>query len=184
MGRRHLTPQEIKEQCKRIARESRMAYHSPWTAMGIVCGGDGGQNIFTVKEGKMLSEQETVDKLEEYAKEFGKCVRDREYGKAHNIYQKAHEVAVFMEMGADVLKKLFGDWESDDGTETDTALDNGLFQRRLVARVDLESCIIRHKAYEDMACRVVGEPEGQYKYYSDQDYCARCREKKKAGHWE
>ena len=38
MGRRHLTPWEIKEQCKRIARESRMAYASPWTAMGIVCG--------------------------------------------------------------------------------------------------------------------------------------------------
>lgn len=25
MGKRHLTPAEIKEQCKRIARESRMA---------------------------------------------------------------------------------------------------------------------------------------------------------------
>lgn len=38
MGKRHLTPAEINEQCKRIARESRMADRSPWTAMGIICG--------------------------------------------------------------------------------------------------------------------------------------------------
>ena len=37
MGKkRHLTPAEIKEQCKRIARESRMAERTPWTAMGIM----------------------------------------------------------------------------------------------------------------------------------------------------
>ena len=37
MGKkRHLTPAEIKEQCKRIARESRMADRTPWTAMGII----------------------------------------------------------------------------------------------------------------------------------------------------
>ena len=38
MKRRHLTPNEIKEQCKKIARESRMADRTPWTAMGIICG--------------------------------------------------------------------------------------------------------------------------------------------------
>lgn len=38
MKRRHLTPDEIKEQCKKIARESRMADRTPWTAMGIICG--------------------------------------------------------------------------------------------------------------------------------------------------
>ena len=37
MGKRHLTPAEIKDQCKRIARESRMADRTPWTAMGIIC---------------------------------------------------------------------------------------------------------------------------------------------------
>lgn len=37
MGKRHLTPAEIKEQCKWIARESRMADRTPWTAMGIIC---------------------------------------------------------------------------------------------------------------------------------------------------
>lgn len=35
--RRHLTPQEIIAQCKAIARESRMADRTPWTAMGIMC---------------------------------------------------------------------------------------------------------------------------------------------------
>lgn len=38
MGRRHLTPYEIKQQCKHIAREARMANRTPWTAMGIICG--------------------------------------------------------------------------------------------------------------------------------------------------
>ena len=37
MGKRHLTPQEIIAQCKAVARESRMADRTPWTAMGIMC---------------------------------------------------------------------------------------------------------------------------------------------------
>jgi hypothetical protein len=36
--RRHLTPHEIMEQCKTIAREKRMADRTPWTAMAIMCG--------------------------------------------------------------------------------------------------------------------------------------------------
>ena len=35
--RRHLTPKEICAQCNAIARESRMADRTPWTAMGIMC---------------------------------------------------------------------------------------------------------------------------------------------------
>lgn len=35
--KRHLTPYEIKEQCKAIAREKRMADRSPWSAMSIIC---------------------------------------------------------------------------------------------------------------------------------------------------
>lgn len=35
--RRHLTPKEIMAQCKAVARESRMADRTPWTAMGIMC---------------------------------------------------------------------------------------------------------------------------------------------------
>lgn len=37
MGRRHLTPAEIKAQCNQIAREKRMADRSPWSAMSIIC---------------------------------------------------------------------------------------------------------------------------------------------------
>lgn len=37
MKKRHLTPQEIIAQCKAVARESRMADRTPWTAMGIMC---------------------------------------------------------------------------------------------------------------------------------------------------
>lgn len=37
MGKRHLTPKEIIAQCKAVARESRMADRTPWTAMGILC---------------------------------------------------------------------------------------------------------------------------------------------------
>lgn len=38
MKRRHLTPKEICAQCKAVARESRMADITPWSAMGILCG--------------------------------------------------------------------------------------------------------------------------------------------------
>lgn len=37
MGKRHLTQKEIIAQCKAVARESRMAERTPWTAMGIIC---------------------------------------------------------------------------------------------------------------------------------------------------
>lgn len=37
MKKRHLTPQEIIAQCKAVARESRMADYSPWSAMGVMC---------------------------------------------------------------------------------------------------------------------------------------------------
>lgn len=35
--KRHLTPYEIKEQYKAIAKEKRMADRSPWSAMSIIC---------------------------------------------------------------------------------------------------------------------------------------------------
>ena len=33
-----MTPKEIMEQCKSVAREMRMADRTPWTAMAIMCG--------------------------------------------------------------------------------------------------------------------------------------------------
>ena len=102
----------------------------------------------------------------------------KEYGVAHNLYHMAHTVAVFMDLGPANLKKLFGDWDSDDGTETNTALDNGLFKRADVNKVNLECCIKRNQAYEDMALRRAGKPDLQ-RYYSEYEYCARCQERKK-----
>lgn len=37
MGRRHLTPKEIINQCKIVSRESRMADRTPWTLASIMC---------------------------------------------------------------------------------------------------------------------------------------------------
>ena len=132
----------------------------------------------------MLSEAKTMAKLEEYARMFGDAVYRKEYGVAHNLYHMAHTVAVFMDLGPANLKKLFGDWDSDDGTDTNTALDDGLFRRSEVALVNRECCMIRNKAYEDMALR--RRKEEPQRYYSEFDYCARCQERKKraARNWD
>lgn len=37
MGKRHLTPNEIINQCKIVSREKRMADRTPWTVMSIIC---------------------------------------------------------------------------------------------------------------------------------------------------
>lgn len=132
----------------------------------------------------MLSEAKTMAKLEEYARMFGDAVYRKEYGVAHNLYHMAHTVAVFMDLGPANLKKLFGDWDSDDGTDTNTALDDGLFRRSEVALVNRECCMIRNKAYEDMALR--RRKEEPQRYYSEYDYCAKCQERKKraARNWD
>ena len=132
----------------------------------------------------MLSEAKTMAKLEEYARMFGDAVYRKEYGVAHNLYHMAHTVAVFMDLGPANLKKLFGDWDSDDGTDTNTALDDGMFRRSEVALVNRECCMIRNKAYEDMALR--RRKEEPQRYYSEFDYCAKCQERKKraARNWD
>ena len=122
----------------------------------------------------MLSEKETMGKLEESARLFDHYFARKEYGKAHNIYNMAHTVAVYMELGEDALKKLFGDWDSDDGYGH--AEDKGLFQGWKVDMVNQMCCIRQHMSYEDAACRMIGKP---MKYYSEDDYCARCEERKK-----
>lgn len=128
----------------------------------------------------MISEVKLMQKLEEQAMIFADAVRRKDYGVAHNIYNVAHEVAVFMELREDQLKKLFGDWDSDDGTDTNTAIDNGLFRRYDVDRVNWQCCIRRHQAYEDATMRQMGVPTT---YYSDMDYCARCK-KRDVRHWD
>lgn len=123
----------------------------------------------------MLTEKETMRKLTESAVLFDYFVKNKEYGKAHNIYNMAHSVAVYMELGEDALKTLFGDWDSDDGSGQ--AEDNGLFPRWRVDKVNEMCCIRQHRSYEDAVCRRMGQP---VQYYSDEDYCAKCFHKKRA----
>lgn len=123
----------------------------------------------------MLTDKEAMKKLTEYAALFDGYVRTKEWGKAHNIYNIAHSVAVFMELGESALKILFGDWDSDDGSGN--SVDNGLFRTWKVDMVNEKCCIERHIAYEDMECRKMGQPT---RHYSEDDYCARCMQKKRA----
>ena len=132
----------------------------------------------------MLSEEKLMVKLEEYAARFDGAVNRKEYGLAHNLYHMVHTTAVMAELSEANMKKLFGDWDSDDGTETNTALDNGLFKRTDVDLVNRQCCVIRNQAYEDMALR--RRKEDPQRYYSEFDYCARCQERKKraARNWD
>lgn len=84
MGKRHLTPKEIIAQCKAVARESRMADRTPWTAMGIMCA-----YVIMQKEGfkgqRILKITNKVNELEEQwssGKIDLKCVSDRLMKKA------------------------------------------------------------------------------------------------------
>ena len=130
----------------------------------------------------MISESKMVRKLEDQAAKFRAAVLRKDWGVAHNLYMEALMVTVFMEVSEEIKKKLWGDWDSDDGTDTDTALDNGLFSRRDVDRVNRECCVLRNMAYEDQACRREGRPS---EYYGDPDFCARCQDKKRAvRHWD
>lgn len=117
----------------------------------------------------MLTEKETVCKLMDYAELFNQYMAAKKYGHAHNVYNTAHNVAVFMDLGEDVRKLLFGDWDSDDGTGR--AEDTGLFKSWKVDKVNEMCCKRQHKAYEDVECRRLGKP---VRYYSDEDYCAKC----------
>lgn len=122
----------------------------------------------------MLSEEKTMERLREKAEEFRAAVRNKDLGVAHNLYIVAHSVAVFMELNEKQMKELFGDWDSDDGTETDTAIDGGLFRRSDVDFVNWQCCVFRQQAYEDIAMR---KGISQARYYSDRDYCARCKKR-------
>ena len=130
----------------------------------------------------MLTEMQTNVKLEEYAARFRAAVIRKDWGVAHNLYNECVMVTAFMDISDREKKKLFGDWDSDDGSDTETALDNGLFSRKDVDRVNKECCILRNMAYEDQACRREGRP---VQYYGDPDFCPRCQERKRAiRHWD
>lgn len=106
MGRRHLTPAEIKEQCKRIARESRMAERSPWTAMGIICA-----YILLKTEGfKAGRIVKVCRKIEEYEEQYRAGTLQVD-DMSQRLYDKA-------------------DWtiESKDYTEADITARKGSYQ--------------------------------------------------------
>lgn len=121
----------------------------------------------------MLTEKEAADKLREYGLRFNKHVRQKDFGKAHNLYNIAIEVATFMKMGEETMEELFGGYDGEGIPE-----DDGIFRRSSVNYVNRECCIRRHMAYEDMSCRKQGIPLEEERYYSDTDYCAGCRAKK------
>lgn len=117
----------------------------------------------------MLTEQEVIKKLHIQAEEFRQAVRHKNYMRAKALYNSARTVAVFMKLGGEEMSELFGQY---GGLPDDEEAPQGLFPRDEVSRVDLECCIKRNKAYEDQACRKTGQPVS---FYSDEDYCARCR---------
>ena len=104
---------------------------------------------------------------------FNVHVKNKEWGKAHNIYRATMTVAVFVKIPQPAMEELFGAYPEGDEAVSDM---DGLFCRRDVARVELECCIKRNMAYEDMALRKQGQAA---KYYSDEGYCARCLEKRR-----
>lgn len=101
MGKRHLTPAEIKEQCKRIARESRMAERSPWTAMGIVCG----YALYKSEGFKGPRIKKVIDRIDELTKEYweNESVEERE---SKRIFEKAEWTIEYKEYSeADITSK-------------------------------------------------------------------------------
>lgn len=96
MKKRHLTPQEIIAQCKAVARESRMADRTPWTAMGIMCAyvimrveGFKGQRILRItKKINEMEEQWSNGKVD--LKEVSKRLYDKaDWTVEHKSYTEA-----------------------------------------------------------------------------------------------
>lgn len=122
----------------------------------------------------MLTEAAMEEKLREYASTFNSHVKEKDWGKAHNIYHMLLTAAVMAEMSAEFMNELFG---SHDGE--DYPVDDGLIRRSDVQKVNIECCIRRNMAYEDIACRKKGLPMEEYWYYSEDEYCAICKKAKK-----
>ena len=94
--KRHLTPREICAQCKTIARESRMADRTPWTAMGIMCAyvimqkeGFKGQRILKITN-RINEIEERWNKGEVDLKEISKRLYDKaEWTIEYKAYTEA-----------------------------------------------------------------------------------------------
>lgn len=110
------------------------------------------------------------DKLHAMGIRFQKLYEEKKYAQAKYLYDTAHRVAVFLDLPGKEMRILFGNGEGDeDYTE--------LFRRDYLEYIDWKCCIFQHKTYQDVACRRAGEP---VRYYSDEDFCAICRQQKRA----
>lgn len=121
----------------------------------------------------MLTERQMETKLRRYAETFNRHVRNKEWGKAHNIYNTTLETAVMAEMSEEFMKELFGGYDAEE-----FPLNDGLIKRQDVQKVNTECCIRRNMAYEDIECRKLGLPLGTFRHYSEADYCAGCKKQK------
>ena len=92
--KRHLTPREIMEQCKSVARECRMANRTPWTAMGIMC-------AYTImkREGfkgqRILKITQKIDEFAEEIRDWQIDIQDNEYDadKFDFVFERIFEIA-------------------------------------------------------------------------------------------
>lgn len=122
----------------------------------------------------MLTEAAMERKLREYAKTFGRHVKEKEWGKAHNVYNMILTAAVMAEMSEKFKMELFGSCDGEG-----YPVDDGLIRRSDVQKVNMECCIRRNMAYEDIECHKLGLPLGVFRYYSEANYCARCKKAKR-----
>lgn len=122
----------------------------------------------------MLTEAAMEKKLREYAWTFKRHVEEKKWGKAHNIYHMVLTAAVMAEMSEEFMAELFGGHDSED-----YPVNDGLIRHSDVQKVNLECCIRRNMAYEDIACREIRLPVEEYRYYSEDEYCARCKKAKR-----
>ena len=106
--KRHLTPRESMEQCKSVARECRMAYRTPWTAMGIMC-------AYTIMKREGFKGQRILkitQKIDEYEKQYDDGVLDLKE-VSQRLYDKADwtiEHVAYTEADIKAKKNTYQHW--------------------------------------------------------------------------
>ena len=115
-----------------------------------------------------------LDKLMDLPEQFNRLYSAGKYAQAKYIYDKAVQIAVFLEVPAPIREKLFG--QTDNQDEEYSAKEEALFNWDMLDVCDKYCCIKQHRTYQDIACRKMGEP---IRFYSDEDFCAMCRDKKR-----
>ena len=112
------------------------------------------------------------DKLKDMGIRFQKLFEEKKYPQAKYLYDSAQRIAVFLDLPRKEMRILFGNGEGNEDEE-----NTELFRRDYLEYIDWKCCIFQHKTYQDVALRRAGEP---VKYYSDEDFCAICRQQKRA----